>query len=58
MPETISPIMPGRGDASRVDGSGPLLRVDHVQLGYWVEDTFNLAVADATFEVKAREGSS
>jgi NitT/TauT family transport system ATP-binding protein len=42
------------GDASHAEG-GPLLRVDHVQLGYWVENRFNVAVADATFEVKARE---
>jgi NitT/TauT family transport system ATP-binding protein len=52
MAETISRTT-GIGDASRA--GGPLLRVDHVQLGYWVENTFNLAVADATFEVKARE---
>ena len=34
---------------------GPLLRCDHVQLGYWGNRGFNLAVADATFEVAARE---
>jgi NitT/TauT family transport system ATP-binding protein len=55
MPKTISPTTPGRAAVNVADGGGPLLRVDHVQLGYWVENTFNLAVADATFEVKARE---
>ena len=48
----------GIGDASRAERAGPLLRVDHVQLGYWVENTFNLAVADATFEVRRGSGSS
>jgi NitT/TauT family transport system ATP-binding protein len=54
MTETIRRTT-GTGEASSAEGIGPLLRVDHVQLGYWVDDTFNLAVADATFEVKARE---
>jgi NitT/TauT family transport system ATP-binding protein len=55
MQRTISPTTPARGGASSADGAGPLLRIEHVQLGYWVEDSFNLAVADATFEVQARE---
>jgi NitT/TauT family transport system ATP-binding protein len=55
LPETISPTTASTGGMGRVGGAGPLLRVDHVQLGYWVENTFNLAVADASFEVEPRE---
>ncbi len=33
----------------------PVLRVEHVQLGYWTQDGFTLADADATFEVAPRE---
>jgi NitT/TauT family transport system ATP-binding protein len=34
---------------------GPLLRIDRVQLGYWVGDRFHVAVAEATFDIKPRE---
>ena len=34
---------------------GPLLRIDRVQLGYWVDASFHLAVAEATFEIQPRE---
>jgi sulfonate transport system ATP-binding protein len=33
----------------------PLLRVDRVQLGYWIGTDFHLAVAEASFEMQARE---
>jgi NitT/TauT family transport system ATP-binding protein len=33
----------------------PLLRIDRVQLGYWVGDRFHVAVGEATFEVEPRE---
>jgi NitT/TauT family transport system ATP-binding protein len=32
-----------------------LLKIDGVQLGYWVDDRFHVAVGEATFEIKARE---
>jgi NitT/TauT family transport system ATP-binding protein len=32
-----------------------LLRVDRVQLGYWIGSRFHTAVADATFDVRPRE---
>jgi len=35
--------------------TAPVLRVEHVQLGYWTHDGFTLAVADATFDVASRE---
>jgi NitT/TauT family transport system ATP-binding protein len=54
MARTISPTTPGLGESSRLEG-GPLLRVEHVQLGYWVDDTFHTAVADASFRVEPRE---
>ncbi len=54
MSRTISPRTPGLGESSRLDG-GPLLRIDHVQLGYWVDDAFHVAVADASFQVEPRE---
>jgi sulfonate transport system ATP-binding protein len=34
---------------------GPLLRIDHVQLGYWVDGRFNVALAEATFDIRPRE---
>ena len=34
---------------------GPLLRIERVQLGYWVDARFHLAVAEATFEIQPRE---
>ena len=33
----------------------PVLRVEQVKLGYWTQDGFTLAVADASFEVAQRE---
>ena len=54
MSRTISPTTPGLDESSRLEG-GPLLRIEHVQLGYWVEDTFHTAVADASFDVERRE---
>jgi sulfonate transport system ATP-binding protein len=54
MSRTISRTTPGLDESSRLDG-GPLLRIAHVQLGYWVEDTFHTAVADASFDVERRE---
>jgi NitT/TauT family transport system ATP-binding protein len=35
--------------------AGPLLRIDRVQLGYWVGDRFHVAVAEATFDIRSRE---
>ena len=35
--------------------SGPLVRIDRVQLGYWVGDRFHVAVAEATFDIRSRE---
>jgi sulfonate transport system ATP-binding protein len=35
--------------------SGPLLRIEQIQLGYWVGDRFHVAVGDATFDVDSRE---
>ena len=59
MAKTISPTTARETDSTlgpgRAGGAGPLLRVEHVQLGYWVQNTFNLAVADASFEVEPRE---
>jgi NitT/TauT family transport system ATP-binding protein len=54
MSRTISPTTLGLGEQSRLEG-GPLLRIEHVQLGYWVDDTFHTAVADASFQVEPRE---
>jgi NitT/TauT family transport system ATP-binding protein len=34
---------------------GPLVRIDGVQLGYWMDDRFHVAVGDATFDVEQRE---
>ncbi|MDQ3822614.1 MAG: ABC transporter ATP-binding protein [Actinomycetota bacterium] len=34
---------------------GALLRIDRVQLGYWVDGRFNVALQEATFDVRARE---
>jgi NitT/TauT family transport system ATP-binding protein len=34
---------------------GPLVRIDRVQLGYWVGDRFHVAVREATFDIKPRE---
>ncbi len=36
------------------DGSA-LVRIDRVQLGYWVDGRFHVAVAEATFDVQPRE---
>jgi NitT/TauT family transport system ATP-binding protein len=45
-----------RAHASRpVHAGGPLVRVDGVQLGYWVDDRFHVAVGEATFDVEPRE---
>ena len=54
MSRTISRTTPGPGESSRLEG-GPLLRIENVQLGYWVDDTFHTAVADASFRVESRE---
>jgi NitT/TauT family transport system ATP-binding protein len=32
-----------------------LLRIDRVQLGYWVDDRFHVAVGEATFDIQPRE---
>ncbi len=32
-----------------------IVRVEHVRLGYWVDDGFHTAVGDATFDVRPRE---
>jgi NitT/TauT family transport system ATP-binding protein len=45
-----------RAAASRAThGGGPLLRIDRVQLGYWVDDRFQVALAEATFDIQPRE---
>jgi NitT/TauT family transport system ATP-binding protein len=31
------------------------VRIDHVQLGYWVGERFHVAVGDASFEIRPRE---
>jgi NitT/TauT family transport system ATP-binding protein len=54
MARTISSTTPDLGESSRLEG-GPLLRIEHVRLGYWVDDAFHTAVADASFEVRQRE---
>jgi NitT/TauT family transport system ATP-binding protein len=36
-------------------GSGPLLRLEHVQLGYWTPRGFEIAVQDVSFDVQAGE---
>ncbi len=41
--------------APRAAVAGPLLRVEHARLGYWLGGEFHLAVADASFEVRPRE---
>jgi NitT/TauT family transport system ATP-binding protein len=45
------------GIAERADGTAgtALVRVDHVRLGYWVQNEFHTAVGDATFDVRPRE---
>ena len=37
----------------RAGAGGPLLRIDRVKLGYWVDDRFHVAVGEATFAVGA-----
>ena len=39
----------------RTGAGGPLLRIDRVKLGYWVDDRFHVAVGEATFDVQQRE---
>ena len=39
----------------RAGAGGPLLRIDRVKLGYWVDDRFHVAVGEATFAVQQRE---
>jgi NitT/TauT family transport system ATP-binding protein len=47
----------GSGVAVRTDAEtgNALVRIEHVQLGYWVGDRFHVAVGDATFDVRPRE---
>jgi NitT/TauT family transport system ATP-binding protein len=42
-------------ELSTTGAGGPLLRIDRVQLGYWVGDRFHVAVGEATFDVQPRE---
>jgi sulfonate transport system ATP-binding protein len=35
--------------------AGPLVRIARVRLGYWVDDSFQVAVGEASFEVQQRE---
>jgi sulfonate transport system ATP-binding protein len=35
--------------------SGPLVRIDRVRLGYWVDGRFQVAVGEATFDIEPRE---
>jgi NitT/TauT family transport system ATP-binding protein len=51
------PLRTGRRAAARppLHDGGPLLRIDRVQLGYWVGDRFHVAVAEATFDIEPRE---
>jgi NitT/TauT family transport system ATP-binding protein len=53
----LIPTLPRRRAAAPLGTheGGPLLRIDGVQLGYWVDDRFHVAVGEATFEIKARE---
>jgi NitT/TauT family transport system ATP-binding protein len=44
-----------RAEAPAARAGGPLLRIDHVQLGYWVEDRFHVALREATFDIQGRE---
>jgi NitT/TauT family transport system ATP-binding protein len=41
--------------AARGDTATAIVRVDRVQLGYWVDDAFHTAVGEATFDIRARE---
>jgi NitT/TauT family transport system ATP-binding protein len=47
----------GAGVAVRAvrEAGNVLVRVDHVQLGYWVGNDFHTAVGDASFDVRPRE---
>jgi sulfonate transport system ATP-binding protein len=40
---------------STVESGTALVRIDQVQLGYWVDGLFHTAVGDATFDVRPRE---
>ncbi|MBD0348943.1 MAG: ABC transporter ATP-binding protein [Thermoleophilia bacterium] len=40
---------------SEHEPSGPLLRVEHVRLGYWTARQFTVAVEDVSFDVEAGE---
>jgi len=41
--------------AAHGETGNALVRIDHVQLGYWVRDHFHVAVRDASFEIAPRE---
>jgi NitT/TauT family transport system ATP-binding protein len=45
----------GLAAPTAADAGTALVRIDHVRLGYWVENLFHTAVADATFDVRPRE---
>ena len=53
----LIPTLPRRRTAAPIPSpqGGPLLRIDRVQLGYWVDDRFHVAVREATFDIQARE---
>jgi NitT/TauT family transport system ATP-binding protein len=51
----IVPRRPRTGAAEPPSVGASLLRVDGVQLGYWVGDRFHVAVGSASFDVASRE---
>jgi len=55
MPPSGTPLNTERRPASAEGLDAPLLRVEHVQLGYWGAKRFELAVDDVGFEVAPRE---
>jgi NitT/TauT family transport system ATP-binding protein len=54
----MSAIVPRRSrqePAAARGAGGSLLSIDRVQLGYWVDDRFHVAVGSASFDVEQRE---
>lgn len=46
----MTAAVPTRGETGNA-----LVRIDHVQLGYWVGERFHVAVRDASFDIAPRE---
>jgi NitT/TauT family transport system ATP-binding protein len=45
----------GVAERATARGGNALVRIDHVQLGYWVDERFHVAVGDASFDIEPRE---